>query len=70
MENQQERRLPMINIHKSFSTKLSIGIMLLAVPIFCISLAALFLHSRYIIRKEAVGRANSVLSTTIQHVYS
>lgn len=69
MENQQERRLPMINIHKSFSTKLSIGIMLLAVPIFCISLAALFLHSRYIIRKEAVGRANSVLSTTIQHVY-
>ena len=69
MENQQERRLPMINIHKSFSTKLSIGIMLLAVPIFCISLATLFLHSRYIIRKEAVGRANSVLSTTIQHVY-
>ncbi len=59
----------MISIRKSFSTKLSIGILLMAVPIFFISLAVLFSQSRHIIRKEAVGRANSVLSTAMQRVY-
>lgn len=59
----------MISIRRSFSTKLSIGILLMAVPIFFISLAVLFSQSRHIIRKEAIGHANSVLGTTIQRVY-
>ena len=59
----------MISIRRSFSTKLSISILLLAVPIFFISLAVLFSQSRHIIRKEAVGRAHSVLGTAIQRVY-
>lgn len=59
----------MISIRRSFSTKLSIGILLLAVPIFFISLAILFSQSRHIIRKEAIGRAHSVLGTAIQRVY-
>ena len=58
----------MFNIRRSFSSKLSIVLLLLAVPIFSASLGVLFNQSRKIIRKEAVGRANSVLTTTMQRV--
>ena len=58
----------MISIRKSFSTKLTITIMLLAVPIFLISLGFLYTQSRRMIRNEAVGRANSVLSATMQRI--
>lgn len=58
----------MISIRKSLSSKLSLGIVLLAVPIFVISLGLLFLQSRYIVRKEALGRAKSVLNTTTQRL--
>ena len=50
------------------STKLSLSILLFAVPIFVLSLGVLFTQSRHIIRTEAVGRANSVLTTTMQRV--
>ena len=43
----------MMNIRKSFSTKLALGILLLAIPIFILSLGVLFTQSRHIIRKEA-----------------
>ena len=59
----------MINIRKSLSLKLSLSILLLAVMIFVVSLGLLFNQSRYMIRKEAVGRANSVLNTTMQRVW-
>lgn len=59
----------MFNIRKSLSTKLSLDILLLAVPIFMIALGVLFTQSRQIIRNEAVGRANSVLNTTMQRVH-
>ena len=55
-------------IRKSLSAKLSLSIIVLAVPAFIVSLGILFTQSRHIIRKEAVGRANSVLSTTLQRV--
>jgi signal transduction histidine kinase len=58
----------MKSIRKSFSTKLSLGILLLAAPIFAISLGILFTQSRHMIRSEAVGRANSVLNTTMQRL--
>lgn len=52
----------------SLSTKLTIGILLLAAPIFMISLGVLFSQSRHIIRAEAIGRANSVLSATMERI--
>lgn len=58
----------MISIRKSFSAKLTIAILLLAAPIFVIALGVLYTQSRHMIRNEAVGRANTVLSTTMQRV--
>ena len=58
----------MINIRKSFSTKLSIGILMMAVVIFVLSLGVLFTQSRHLIRTKAVGRASNVLNTTMQHM--
>lgn len=55
-------------IRKSFSTKLSLGILAMAVTIFVISLGVLFTQSRHIIRREAVGRATSVLNNTMQQI--
>lgn len=59
----------MTGIRKSFSKKLSFSLLLLAVPIFIASLGVLFTQSRHMIRVEAVGRANSVLNTTMQRIY-
>ena len=50
------------------SNKLSINIMLLAAPVFIISLGLFYLQSRYLIRKEAIERSNSILHTTVQRV--
>ena len=58
----------MISIRRSFSTKLSLGILLLAIPIFILSLGILFSQSRHMIRRDAVGRANSVLSATMHQL--
>lgn len=55
-------------IRKSFSTKLSLGILLMTVTIFVVSLGVLFTQSRHIIRTEAVGRTKAVLNTTMQHI--
>ena len=55
-------------IRKSFSTKLSLGILLMAVTIFVVSLGVLFTQSRHIIRTEAVGRTRAVLNTTMQNI--
>ena len=58
----------MSKIRHSLSTKLSLSILLLAIPIFILSLGILFLQSRYFIRQEASERANSLLNITLQHV--
>lgn len=55
-------------IRKSFSSKLSLGILLMTVTIFVVSLGVLFTQSRHIIRTEAVGRTKAVLNTTMHHI--
>ena len=58
----------MISIRKKFSHKLIVGIMILAMIIFMVSLGILFTQSRHLIRVEALGRASSVLNTTLQRI--
>lgn len=58
----------MISIRKSFANKLILGILVLSVIIFTISLGILFTQSRHLIRVEALARASSVLNTTLQRV--
>ena len=53
---------------RSLSTKLSLGILLLAVPIFLLALGILYVESRNYVKKEAMEHANSVLNTTMQRV--
>jgi signal transduction histidine kinase len=55
---------------RSLSMKLSLSAMLMAVPVFIVSLGILFYQSRHFIRYEAVDRATSVLNTTMQRVNS
>lgn len=52
----------------SLSTKLSLGILLMAVPIFILALGILFKESRNFVKEEATAHANSVLNTTMQRV--
>lgn len=58
----------MISIRRRLATKFSLSVLLIAVPIFILSLGILFLQSRHFIREEATGHANSVLSTMLQRV--
>ena len=58
----------MINISQSYSRKLTLGILVLAVIIFTASLGILFNQSRHMIRVEALARASSVLNTTLQRI--
>ena len=48
--------------------KLSLGILLMAVPIFLLSLGILFIQSRNNVKKEAMEHANSVLNTAMQRI--
>lgn len=52
----------------SLSRKLSLSIMLMAIPVFMLSLGIFYSQLRYLIRQEAIGRSNSILRTTIQRV--
>ena len=54
------------HIRRSLSWKLSLGILLMAVPIFLLSLGILYEESRNMVKKEAVEHASSVLNTTMQ----
>ena len=56
------------HIHQSLALKLSVGILLLSIPIFVIALGMLFIQSRHIIKEEATERAVSVLNSTAQHL--
>ena len=55
-------------IRQSLSMKLSLDILLMAAPIFVLALGAIFLQSRYYIRREASERAVSLLNTTMQRL--
>lgn len=58
----------MIRIRKSLSSKLSLSILLLAIPIFFISLGMSFRRSRIMISNESTERAISLLNITMQRV--
>ena len=55
-------------IRRSLSRKLSLGILLMAIPIFMLSIGILFQQSKEQLKKEATKHASSVLNTTMQHI--
>lgn len=57
-----------IHIRRSLSSKLSLSILLLAIPFFLLSLGILFVQSRNNIKKEAMEHAKSLLNTTMQRL--
>ena len=56
-------------IRRSFSTKLSLWVFIMAVPVFCGSVGLLFYHSQRMIRGEAVQRANVMLDVSLQRIH-
>jgi signal transduction histidine kinase len=58
----------MINISRYLSRKLSLNILLMAAPVFVLSLGVFYFRSQNLIRQEAIERSNSIVETTIQHV--
>ena len=50
-------------IRQSLAMKLSLGIVLLAIPVFIAAVGIFFVQSRYVIRKAAMQRADNVVST-------
>ena len=63
-----ELRFPVRSVSRRLSTKLTIGLLLLAIPIFLVSLGLLFNQSRHMLRNEAIGRASSALGATMQRL--
>ena len=57
-----------MNIRRPFSSKLSLWVLFMAVPVFCGSVGLLFYHSQRMIRGEAVQRANVVLDVSLQRI--
>ncbi len=55
-------------IRQSLSRKLSLGILLMAAPIFMLAIGILFIQSRYQVKQEATKHASSVLNTTMQGI--
>lgn len=58
----------MSKIRSSLWRKLSINILLMAVPIFVLSVGIFYLQSRHLVRQEAMARSNSIVRSTIQRV--
>lgn len=56
------------HIRQSLAWKLSLGILLMAIPIFMLSLGILFLQSKVNLKNEATKHANSVLNITMQRI--
>lgn len=48
--------------------KLGLTLMLLAAPVFVVSLSSFFIHVQELLHSEAMERANSILNTTMQRV--
>lgn len=58
----------MNRIRRRLSTKLGLGILLMAAPVFVITLGMLFLQSRFFIHNEAAESFDRSLQTTLQRV--
>lgn len=56
------------HIRQSLAWKLSLGILLMAIPIFMLSLGVLFMQSKNNLKNEATKHANSVLNTTMERI--
>ena len=56
------------HIRQSLSWKLSLGILLMAIPIFMLALGILFVQSRNTVKREATKHAASVVNTTLQSI--
>ena len=50
------------------SRKLSVGVMLMAAPIFVVALGVLYLQSRYLIHQEAMESSRSQLNISLQRI--
>ena len=57
------------HIRQSLSWKLSLGILLMAIPIFVLSIGILFQQSKERVKQEATKHATSVLNTTMQRIH-
>ena len=57
------------HIRQSLSWKLSLGILLMAVPIFMLAIGILFEQSRNQVKAEAMKHASSALNTTMQRLH-
>ena len=57
-----------LNIRRSFSAKISLWVLLLAVPTFFVSLGLLYRQSRQMVREESVERANGVLHASMHRI--
>lgn len=58
----------MSKLRRSLSSKLSLRILLMAIPIFILCVGTLFIQSLYLIRLEAAESANSTLRRTVMNV--
>lgn len=56
------------HIRQSLALKLSLGILVMAMPIFLLSLGILFLQSKNYLKHESMKHANSVLNITMQRI--
>ena len=56
----------MSKIQNTLASKLMVSILLMAIPIFLISMGLVFIQSQKAIHQEALERANSSLNTTMQ----
>ena len=57
-------------IRHSLSRKLTIGMLLMAAPVFILALGGMFMQSQFFIRQEAQESASNMLNTTVQRVRS
>ena len=57
-----------LNIRRSFSAKISLWVLLLAVPTFFVSLGLLYRQSRQAVREESVERAKGVLNASMHRI--
>ena len=58
----------MMSIRRSFSAKVIMWVLLLAVPVFLASVGVLFWQSHKLIRAEAVDKASNVLACAMHRI--
>ena len=55
-------------MNRSLSSKLTVSILLLSIPVFMLTLGSLFIQSRFLVRQKATERVSSSLNTSLQRV--